>query len=95
MMPKNNKIEYCELSKAKITDSRNIVISRCSKGGFTVAQQLEARENDKVTTVFMKGAFHVDDVHGLYNLRDAINLAIKMVEESTEDTEWDDTTFSE
>lgn len=95
MMPKNNKIEYCELSKAKITDSRNIVISRCSKGGFTVAQQLEAKENDKVTTVFMKGAFHVDDVHGLYNLRDAINLAIKMVEESTEDTEWDDTAFSE
>ncbi|MBO5743912.1 MAG: hypothetical protein J6R68_06490 [Clostridia bacterium] len=94
-MPKNNKIEYCELSKAKITDSRNIVISRCSKGGFTVAQQLEAKENDKVTTVFMKGAFHVDDVHGLYNLRDAINLAIKMVEESTEDTEWDDTAFSE
>lgn len=95
MMPKNNKIEYCELSKAKITDSRNIVISRCSKGGFTVAQQLEAKENDKVTTVFMKGAFHVDDIHGLYNLRDAINLAIKMVEESREDTEWDDTEFSE
>lgn len=94
-MPKNNKIEYCELSKAKITDSRNIVISRCSKGGFTVAQQLEAKENDKVTTVFMKGAFHVDDIHGLYNLRDAINLAIKMEEESKEDAEWDDTEFSE
>ncbi len=89
-MPKN-KIEYSELTKARITDSRNIVISNCSKGGFTIAQQLEAKEGDKVTSIFMKGAFHVDDVHGLYNLRDAINLAIKMSEESDEDESgWDE-----
>ena len=50
-----SKIEYHELSKAKITDSRNIVISSCSRGGFTIAQQLEAKENDKTTSVFMKG----------------------------------------
>lgn len=89
-----NKIEYHELSRAKVTDSRNIVISDCSKGGFTIAQQLEAKENDKTTSVFMKGAFHVEDIHGLYNLRDAINLAIKMSEEKSEDSEdsdaWDD-----
>lgn len=86
-----NKIEYAELSRAKVTESRNIVISNCSKGGFTIAQQLEAKENDKITSVFMKGAFHVEDVHGLYNLRDAINLAIKISEESKDtDDEWDD-----
>lgn len=86
-----NKIEYHELSKAKITDSRNIVISSCSKGGFTIAQQLEAKENDKITSVFMKGAFHVEDIHGLYNLRDAVNLAIKIFEENSEDSdEWDE-----
>lgn len=89
-MPKN-KVEYNELSRAKITDSRNIVLSACSKGGFTVAQQLEAKEGDKITSVFMKGAFHIEDVHGLYNLRDAINLAIKISEENSEDEEaWDD-----
>ncbi len=88
-MPKN-KVEYNELSRAKITDSRNIVISACSKGGFTVAQQLEAKEGDKITSVFMKGAFHIEDVNGLYNLRDAINLAITVSEESHEDDEaWD------
>ena len=84
-----NRIEYSEISRAKVTDSRNIVISSCSKGGFTIAQQLEAKENDKTTSVFLKGAFHVDDLHGLYNIRDAINLAIKVTEESTNDTEWD------
>ena len=85
------KIEYKELSRAKVTDSRNIVVSSCSKGGFTIAQQLEAKENDKTTAVFLKGAFHVDDLHGLYNVRDALNLAIATVEESSEeDTGWDD-----
>lgn len=86
-----NKIEYNELSKAKVTDSRNIVVSNCSKGGFTIAQQLEAKENDKTTSVFMKGAFHVEDIHGLYNLRDAVNLAIKISEENSEDSDaWDE-----
>ena len=86
-----NKVEYHELSRAKVTDSRNIVISNCSKGGFTIAQQLEAKENDKTTSVFMKGAFHVEDIHGLYNLRDAVNLAIKISEENSEDSDaWDE-----
>lgn len=86
-----NKIEYTELSRAKVTESRNIVISNCSKGGFTIAQQLEAKENDKTTSVFMKGAFHIEDIHGLYNLRDAVNLAIKITEENVDsDEEWDD-----
>lgn len=86
-----NKVEYNELSRAKVTDSRNIVISECSKGGFTIAQQLEAKENDKTTSVFMKGAFHVEDIHGLYNLRDAVNLAIKISEENAKDSEaWDE-----
>lgn len=85
-----SKVEYNELSRAKVTDSRNIVVSSCSKGGFTIAQQLEAKENEKTTSVFLKGAFHVDDIHGLYNIRDAINLAIKVAEEnSNNDIDWD------
>jgi len=87
-----NRLSYRELSKAEVSESRNIVISDCSKGGYTIAQQLVAREeNDKVTTVFMKGAFHVDNIHGLYNLRDAINLAIQLSEEKEEapEEDWD------
>ena len=87
-----NRLSYRELSKAEVSESRNIVISDCSKGGYTIAQQLVAREEgDKVTTVFMKGAFHVDSIHGLYNLRDAVNLAIQLSEEKEETSEedWD------
>lgn len=85
-----SKIEYSELSRAKVAESRNVVVSSCSKGGFTVAQQLIAKENDKITSVFLKGAFHIDDVEGLYNLRDAINVAIKYVEENAvQDEVWD------
>ena len=85
-----NNIEYKEISRAKVSQSRNAVISSCSKGGFTIAQQLEAKEDNGTTTVFMKGAFHVDDIQGLYNLRDAINLAIQLTEEAENDEEdWD------
>lgn len=86
-----NKIEYKEIARAQVTNSRNIVISTCSKGGFTIAQQLEAKEGDKTTAVFLKGAFHVDDIHGLYNIRDAVNLAISAAEDAEdEDAEWDE-----
>jgi hypothetical protein len=85
----NNKIEYNEVSKAKISKSRNVVISSCSKGGYTIAQQLEAQEDGKSTCVFLKGALHIDNYKGLYELRDAINLAIKIEEEKDlkEDTD--------
>ena len=72
-----NKIEYSEISRAKITDTRSIIISECSKGGYTVAQRMEVEDEGKKTQVYLKGASHINDLQGLYNLRDAINLAIK------------------
>lgn len=83
-----NKTYYNELASAEITDSRNIVISECSKGGFTIAQQLKVEG----TRVFMKGAFHINDLEGLYNLRNAINLVISQTEKDFETSEddWDD-----
>lgn len=85
-----SKIEYTEISRAKVTEKRNIIISTCSKGGFTVAQRLDAEEDGKTTTVYLKGAFHVNDLQGLYNLRDAINVAINKTEEGfTDDLDWD------
>lgn len=83
-----NKTYYNELASAEITDSRSIVISECSKGGFTIAQQLKVEG----TRVFMKGAFHVNDLEGLYNLRNAINLVISQTEKDfeTNEDDWDD-----
>lgn len=90
-----NKIEYKELSKARISASRNAVVSVCSKSGFTIAQQLEVREGEKTTSVFMKGALHVDDVQGLYNLRDALNMAIKIADEDNAEADEDDCGWDE
>lgn len=78
------KAHYTELSNAEITENRNVVISECSKGGFTVAQQLKADG----TKVFMKGALHIDNLEGLYSLRDALNVAIDMVAEKEDKEMW-------
>ena len=68
---------FQELSKAKIQDTRNLVISRNNLNqGFTLAQQVVIAEGSRQTALFIKGAFHIDDIEGLYNLRDALNEAI-------------------
>lgn len=92
-MAAKSRIEYNEISKAKVSNSRNVIISACSNGGYTIAQQLVAQEAGKTTSVFMKGAFHIDDINGLYELRDAINLAIQISEankNNLEDGTWDE-----
>lgn len=78
------KANYTELSNAEITENRNIVISECSKGGFTVAQQLKADG----AKVFMKGALHIDNLEGLCNLRNALNVAIDKVAETEDKEMW-------
>lgn len=76
-----NNIDYKEIARAKISETRNIVISECSKGGFTIAQQLEVSETKgKTTTVFMKGALHIDDINGLQNFLNAIQEVIDNTE---------------
>lgn len=77
----NNGIKYDELARAKIQPKRSLVISAFSKGGFTIGQQLEVEEGNKKTNVNLKGAFHIDDLDGLYNLRDALNVAIQRCEQ--------------
>lgn len=86
-----NNIEYNEIASAKVSDTRSIVISECSKGGYTVAQRIEIEESNGVTPVYMKGAFHVSDIEGLCNIRDVINLSIDIINERESENEtWDD-----
>lgn len=92
--PNNDRTRYDVLTHAKVTPSRNVVISACSKGGYTIAQQLLANEGEdgRATVVFLKGAIHVDSLEGLYNLRDALNVAIAAVEIETQsepEPDWD------
>ena len=72
---------FKELAKAKIQESRNLVISKLEDSdSFTIAQQLVVTEGKNQTTMFMKGAIHIDGIESLYELRNAINQAIKLSE---------------
>ncbi len=87
-----SKITYSEISKAKVSPNRNVIISDCSRGGFTIAQQMEMEEEGKIMNVFLKGAIHINNIDGLYELREAVNLAIshanKIADEEQE--QWDE-----
>lgn len=82
-----NKATYEEISKASISDARNVVISKCSKGGYTLAQQTIFTEGKNEIAMFMKGAIHIKDIDALKRVRDAINIAISTIEDETAD--WD------
>jgi hypothetical protein len=83
------KVEYTEISRAEVTKRRNVVISECSRGGYTIAQQITVEEGDSTTSLFMKGAIHVDDVDGLKRLRDALTVCIDHVEAEKAAEAWD------
>jgi hypothetical protein len=79
----SKKGEFIELSRAQIKPQRNIVISKnIPNNNFILGQQVMFTEGAKVTPIFLSGAINIDDVVGLYNLRDALNEAIQMVEDN-------------
>ena len=92
-----NKLEYIELSKASINEKRDIIISKVNsseeqvEAEFTVAQRVEVEEAGRKLDMFIKGAFHIKDINGLYEFRDAINVAIERANEMKRDEEdnWD------
>ena len=74
-------IQYTKLSSALIQDNKNLVISECSKGGYTLAQQVVFTEGDgKKSNLYLKGAIHISGKEGLLNLRDALNVALEKIE---------------
>lgn len=77
-----SEMQYTKLSSAQIEESKNLVISEYSKGGYTLAQQITTTDNGKKLNVYLKGAFRIKDISGLYNLRDALNVAIGKIEQN-------------
>lgn len=74
-------MQYTKLSSALIQDKKSLVISECSKGGYTLAQQVVFVEEDgKKRNLYLSGAVHINSIDGLRNLRDAINVAIEKIE---------------
>lgn len=84
MAPKQ-ATQFKVLSKAKIKSQRSVVISKhLNHGGYTMAQQVDLQDGPRVVPVFIKGAFHIESLEGLYNLRDALNEAIRLEEDMPE-----------
>lgn len=92
---KTGKAEYEQLSSARVTKLKNIVVSKCSKGGFTIAQQLVVSDDQNEVSVFMKGAYHIRDIDALVAVRDAIDEAIGKSIESDEESIEDDVDWDE
>lgn len=70
------------LSKAKVGNRRFVIISR-NKGeeSFTIGHQILLEGPSGNTPMFLKGAILIEDLEALYDLRDAINNAIRKVED--------------
>lgn len=78
------RIVYRELARATTTKSRQAVISKVTGcgNGYTIGQRVEVPEEN--VAVFLKGGIHIDDLAGMYNLRDALNVAIHKEENEVE-----------
>lgn len=86
-----NKVSYDEVARVKMTDTRDVVISKCSKGGYTIAQKILIDKDEKPISIFLKGAIKVNDIEGLKDIKETIDMAIKKLKESSDDKiEWDD-----
>ena len=82
----SNDAKYVELAHARVQENKDLVISKFSRGGYTIVQQIEFDEDGYKMRVPLKGAFHIKESEGLYNLRDALNVAIKKIEEENKKT---------
>lgn len=69
--------DFTEISSARIQETRDLVISKRNKGGYTLAQRILVEEGKKTTTMYLKGAIHVDNIDGIQNLRDALNVVLE------------------
>lgn len=72
------KATYNEIGRARIGGGRCAVISECSKGGYTIAQQIEGA-NGELTPVFLRGAIHVADYESLRAMASALHDAVMSV----------------
>ena len=86
-----NKVSYDEVARVKMSNTRDVVISKCSKGGYTIAQKILIDKDEKPTSIFLKGAIKVNDIDGLKEIKETIDMAIKKLKGSEDESiEWDD-----
>ena len=71
------KVTYEELCSVQISDARHLVISKCSKGGFTIGQKMIIDDGGKQIEMFLKGAIHVNDKESLSEISDCIQKILE------------------
>lgn len=81
----DNKAKYNELGRVRLTNNKNLVISKRSKGGYTLAQQLEVPDGDQTVLVFLRSAIHIQNKQTLVNVRDALNVALDQIDDDDEE----------
>lgn len=74
------RLTYKELSKKKIKEQRNVVISEAFDNdnnmlGYSIAEQLVTSESGKETKVFLKGGLGIVSKEGLMQLKEAVDSA--------------------
>ena len=72
------KITYKEIASGLIGENKSLVISECSKGGYTLGQKLTVNDNGKNIDIFLKGAIHIDSFESLENVCRAFEKALEM-----------------
>lgn len=83
------EVAYTEIAKCKVSKNRNVVVSSCSKGGYTIAQQIQVVEDGKIVSLFLKGAIMVKDVSALSDFAHMLLEAVER-EQAEIAEEWDE-----
>ena len=87
-----NKVSYEEVARVKMSDTRDVILSKCSKGGCTIAQKIMIDGDEKPVSIFLKGAIKVNDIESLTNIKEMIEMSIEKLEKDDDGKkiEWDD-----
>ena len=86
-----NKVSYDEVARVKMSNTRDVVISKCSKGGYTIAQKILIDKDEKPTSIFFFFSIKVNDIDGIKVIKETIDMAIKKLKGSEDESiEWDD-----
>lgn len=72
------KKRYEELVKARITDTRKVIISRINDGDrYKIVELAEFTEGDRKQAMILKGGIEVDSLENLAKFKDALDCVIQ------------------
>lgn len=90
-MSSSGKLSYKELASVKVSKSKELVVSSCSAGGFTIASRMSVVNDDGTPGfIFLKGATRVQTLKQLEAVRDMLDAAVKRAaEDGLGEVDWD------